>query len=296
MQTRKNIKHKLIIYLNYGLANRIFQILSAMGFAEKWNMDLYISEDYMNDNDHTSLKNSINDIKQVFPKLKILDNKYDTSNFSEIEVHILEGYEYKVIKNPKQDTILYGQFANDKFFPSKHVKLNLIEPKNSIVKGINNLFFIHFRLGDYKDFMYSFFDLNLENYYVYSIRKILEKYKDATFVILSNNIKNAKKYINEKLSNELMNNKVIYDEKGTRLDTLYYMSQCKGGICVNSTFSWIGAYSIENKNKKLIFMPNKWLDFTFLDLKILQTIGDYIVPSKGIFPEWVTRVPLDVEV
>jgi hypothetical protein len=296
MQTRKNIKHKLIIYLNYGLPNRVFQILSAMGFAEKWNMDLYISEDYMNDNDHTSLKNSINDIKQIFPKLKILDKKYDTSNFSEIEVHILEGYEYKVIKNPKQDTILYGQFANDKFFPSKRVKLNLIEPKNSIVKGIHNPFFIHFRLGDYKDFMYSFFDLNLENYYVYSIRKILEKHKDATFIILSNNIKSAKKYINEKLSNELMNNKVIYDEKGTRLDTLYYMSQCKGGICVNSTFSWIGAYSIENKNKKLIFMPNKWLDFTFLNLKILQKIGDYIVPSKGIFPDWVTRVPLDVKI
>jgi len=296
MQTRKIKKHKLIIYLNYGLANRVFQILSAMGFAEKWNMDLYISEKYMNDNDHKSLKNSINDIKQLFPKLNILDNNYDTSNFSEIEVHLLEGYEYKVIKNPKQDTILYGQFANDKFFPQKRVKLNLIEPKNSIVKGQQNLFFIHFRLGDYKDFIYSFFDLNLENYYKYCIRQIKDEYKNAKFIILSNNIKNAKKYIEEKLSDELIDNKLIYDEKGTRLDSLYYMSQCKGGICVNSTFSWIGAYSIENKNKKFIFMPNKWLDFTFLNLKILQKIGDYIVPSKGIFPEWVTRVPLDVKV
>lgn len=304
MQTRKNKKHKLIIYLNYGLANRMFQILSAMGFAEKWNMDLYISEKYMHDNDHKSVESSINDIKHIFPTIKILDKNYDTSNFLKInknydvidyfkiDINLLKAYDYIIIKNPRNDAILYGQFGNEKFFPKKYVKLNLTEPSNSIIKGYKNLFFIHFRLGDYKELICFMFNLELEKYYKYCIQKILDKYKNANFIILSNDIKSAKKYIKDnKLLDNLTDNTVIYDEKGSRLDSLYYMSQCKGGICANSTFSWMGAYSIKNKNKDLIFMPNKWLDF-----KIFDIISNYIIETDGIYPNWATRVPLDVKV
>lgn len=285
METRKLKKNKLIIYLNWGLANRIFQIISAMGFAEKWNMDLYISPKYSSNNDHENFDKSIEDIKKLLPNLKILSNNYNTSKFKSIHVSLLKGYEYKVIKNPKQDTILYGQFENEKFFPKKEVKLNLVKPKKSIIEGINNLFFIHIRLGDYKSLLYKFFDINLIKYYKTCIKKILKKNKNATFIVLSNDIKNAKEYVKENLFHELINNKVIYDESDNRLDSLYYMSKCKGGICANSTFSWIGAYSIENKNKDLIFMPSEWLNFS-----IFENLMEPIVPTDGIYPSWATKV------
>lgn len=291
MKTRKEKKNKLVIYLNYGLANRLFEIASAMGFAERWNMDLYISRNYINDNDHVPTEESIIDIKELFPKLKILSSKYDTSNFTEVRMNDYELYEYKKIENPKQDTILYGLFQNERYFPKKGVQLNHVEPKNSIIKGYDDLFFIHIRLGDYKSLSYKYFDLDLINYYKYCILKILQVYKKANFIVLSNDINGAKKYIKDNLFYELVNNKVIYEEKGTRLDSLYYMSQCKGGICPNSTFSWFGAYSIKNKNKELIFMPNKWLDFG-----LLQPVVDNFVNLEGIYPTWATKVPLDVKI
>jgi hypothetical protein len=290
-KTRKEKKYKLIIYLNWGLANRIFQIISAMGFAERWNMNLYISPNYINNNDHKPFEKSIEEIKQLFPNLKVLNKKYDTSNFFKIEKSIIQAYQYMFIKNPKQDTILYGQFENEKFFPKKHIELHLVEPKDSIIKGYDDLFFIHFRLGDYKDLIHKIFDVDLVNYYKYCVVQILKKYKNANFIVLSNDIEKAKDYIKDNLFHELINNKVIYDEHGTRLDDLYYMSKCKGGICANSTFSWFGAYSIKKKNKDIIFMPNKWLDF-----KIFDMIGKIIVPSDGIYPDWVTKVPLYIKI
>jgi hypothetical protein len=69
------------------------------------------------------------------------------------------------------------------------------------------------------------------------------------------------------------------------------MSQCKGGICPNSTFSWFGAYSIKNKRKELIFMPNKWLDFG-----LINSIIKEFVDLEGIYPTWATKVPLDVKI
>ena len=48
----------------------------------------------------------------------------------------------------------------------------------------------------------------------------------------------------------------FYDSSDDRLDTLYYISKCKGGICSNSSFSRIGAYFIRDHNKNLIFYPN----------------------------------------
>jgi hypothetical protein len=86
MKTSKDKKYKLIIYLNWGLANRLFQIASAMGFAEKWNMDLYISPKYINNNDHLPFEESIKDIKQLFPTLHVLPANYDTSQFKKIEI------------------------------------------------------------------------------------------------------------------------------------------------------------------------------------------------------------------
>ena len=46
------------------------------------------------------------------------------------------------------------------------------------------------------------------------------------------------------------------------LETLYLMSQCAGGICANSSFSWWGAFL--NPHRKIV-MPDKWYPHSTLN-------------------------------
>jgi len=295
-KTRKNKKYKLIILLMNGLANRVIQIISAMGFAERWNMDLYISLNYINDNDHVSKEKSLKDIQQLFPSLKLLDKNYDTDNFSKIIITrgpflTVSPYAYLNIKNPKKDIILSGQLQNVKYFPKKYVKLHLEEPKDNIIKNIKNLFFIQLRFGDYTTFPFSLFSINLLNYYKKCIERLKNKYKNITFIIITNDIEKSKKYIKDNLSEELNDTndtnhtKLIY-ENGSRLDSIYYMSKCDGGIIANSTFGWIGGYANEKKQKENIFLPDKWWKLSILTpIYILlngnvRMNGDWFTPIK----------------
>jgi hypothetical protein len=53
------------------------------------------------------------------------------------------------------------------------------------------------------------------------------------------------------------------------IESMYLMSQCKGGICANSTFSWWGGFL--NKHRK-ITLPSKW----FVNAPAI--VGDLYVP------------------
>ena len=58
------------------------------------------------------------------------------------------------------------------------------------------------------------------------------------------------------------------------------MSQCKGGIAVNSTFSWFGTYFIRNNDKNFIFMIKPWF-------------GDFDKNKQyDVYPSWATLIDL----
>jgi hypothetical protein len=105
---------------------------------------------------------------------------------------------------------------------------------------ITNKIFIHIRGGDYKN--NSYHELNLTKYY----QRCIELCKDEEFIIFTNDIPYANKYFKD-----------IPIIEESELDTLYLMYQAKGCICVNSSFSWWGAYL--NPNRR-IFMPSKWFN------------------------------------
>ena len=277
-------KNKLVVGLSDGLANRMFQIMAGFGFAEKWNMDLFILNSGRN---HVSPEASKNDVLKLFPNLQFIDDTTDFSSYTKITEP--QQFVFHEIENPNNNVLLTGYYQTDKYFPKNQPKIRLTEPVNNNI-DTNNLFFIHFRFGDYNN---NGFKLDLDNYYKVCINKIKETSNDAKFLIVSNSKSESENYINTILASELKDTIIIYDNdtNDTRLDSLYYMSQCKGGICPNSTFSWFGAYSIKNKNKDLIFMPNKWLDFG-----VLNIIADNVHPTEGIYPNWATKVPLDIKI
>jgi hypothetical protein len=56
------------------------------------------------------------------------------------------------------------------------------------------------------------------------------------------------------------------------------MSKCTGGICSNSTLSWLGTNFQIDKNKDKIFMPYPWLKS---DEFSKENMWD-------IYPDWTT--------
>ena len=263
-----NKKFKLIMNLEYGLGNRFFQIMAGYGFAEKWNMELYFK---ILSKNHKADGESLDDLKKLFPNLRYIDDSINTSNF----IKISESFDTSIITdNTNNDTIMNGLFQRINYFPKKDINISLTEPTNNIIKNINkdNLFFIHFRYGDY-ELQHPM--NNLLNYQKKCINIIKKDFTNALFIVVSDEINKAKDFVKNNL--EEISNGIIYDENNNRLDTLYFMSQCRGGICAHSTFSYFGAYCIKNKNG-YIYMPEPWVE------------NSSYHTNGNIYPPWCVKI------
>jgi hypothetical protein len=63
----------------------------------------------------------------------------------------------------------------------------------------------------------------------------------------------------------------------SELESLVLMSECKAGICANSSFSWWGAYLNPNR---LICMPSKWFNNSGINTQGYYFPGVSIVNSS----------------
>jgi hypothetical protein len=109
---------------------------------------------------------------------------------------------YEDFAKPTDNTILHGTFQSEKYFQD-NISISIPLPKDNILQDINveNLYFIQFRLDDYLN--YSETNLNLVNYYKYCINELKETNNSISFIIISKNIDDAKKYVNENLNDVL---------------------------------------------------------------------------------------------
>jgi hypothetical protein len=141
---------------------------------------------------------------------------------------------------------LVGYFQRYEYIPEDFIsKLSFDNSILSKYPDISTKYFIHVRGGDYKG--NSFHELNLTHYY----KKCLELCKGNDFIIFTNDIPYAK---------QLIPDYPIIQEN--ELDTLLLMSKCAGCICVNSSFSWWGAFM--NRNRPIYF-PDKWWNDPSMD-------------------------------
>lgn len=256
-------KNIIVSHIVGGLGNRIYMILAGISFAEKWGMNYYFLDSEIEDDPHYTDRNKmINELKSLFPKIKFLDKNIDTSKWITINENNINITNYKNI-------ILSGYFQDEeKYFLNP--KINLNEPYNNILKSIDfsKLFFMQLRFGDYIGTSY---ELDLIYYYKKCIYQIKKQISTPIFFILSDEISSAKSYME---TNNLLNkDECLYDTSTERLDTLYYITKCRGGICANSSFSRIGAYFIINRNKNLIFYPNDTMRPMSLNAKWLTIVN-----------------------
>jgi len=311
-----------------GLCNRLFQIASCLGYAEKYNLVPVFYKYLFENNEHTDENETINIIRKLLPHLDIRDTYANESDFYIIDISGDFACKYIDLQLPihsDKNILLKGYFQSEKYFPMlesnkflysfvKNIIADDILYKNANEYNANgynanryNRYFLHIRMGDYMNHYLHY--LGYKKYLEASIKYILERNPNAVFLICSNE-KDKEKILQELdfgIENNLLS-RIKYEFESdvnpnlNPLDTLKNMAMCSGGICMNSSFSWFGAYlsrmaNIEekniintntNKNKNtntnIIIMPNKWFNDRYISREMYQ----------DIYPQWENLVILDI--
>lgn len=250
--------------LQGGLGNQLFQIFATISYAMENNIEfcfLYTPNRLLNNTRPTYWNN-------LFINLK----KYTVN---EMPNNLIRGKEpyfhyHRINYLTNINVMLDGYYQSEKYFNKMYEQIyQLIQIdnlKNNIIKkhdDMNNYISLHYRYDDYKKL--SMYVLLPIQYYINSIRYMIEKYKSETLIflcfyqksdekeayLLTNNLKNM-----FKSCQFLKINHNISD-----WEQLLHMSLCKGNIIANSTFSWWGAY-LNNTENKIVCAPSKWFNHT----------------------------------
>ena len=222
--------------LRCGLGNRLFQMVAAIGEAERTDTTPVFFLPRMSHSDHGNFQLLLT----LFPKIKLLQT---APAWLEVEEKDLP----TKIGGPL--VVLSGFFQDTRFFPKPDnpymPRLPTIHPRGAWA--------IHFRFGDYQ--ILKHYHVDLARYYFYTVSKIP---KGETLVLFSDSPERLKP-IQEELST--LGYKVEIFNNPDTLESLKAFASCvKGSICSNSTFAWWAAYFawVQSKGYKAYF-PNRWI-------------------------------------
>ena len=119
---------------------------------------------------------------------------------------------------------------------------------------------LHFRIGDYAKLQQYHCLLNIQ-YYIDSIKHIINKTNKDDWVILYCCEKNDLKLIQQKIKgmkNHFPN--IVFERVSDNYqdwEQMLIMSLCRHNIIANSTFSWWSAYFNDNEDK-IVCYPSAW--------------------------------------
>lgn len=269
-----------------GLCNRLFQIACCYGYAEKYNYLPIIYTKFSDSNAHSTQDATLDMLKALVLDITISNDDVNNNDF--IIVEIDGNFPSKYFELPShngKNVLLKGYFQSEKYFPAiDKFLLPFVNKLNtpSYEHCYEHCYFIHVRLGDYvNNYMHNLHILGHKNYFKKAIEHIISKDNDATFLICSNE-RNKDAILRELDYNNQSRLKFEIDNN-QQLDPLTTLTQmalcCGGGICVNSSFSWIGAYlsRLNDTTYTQIFtMPSIWFNEKYISK------DNY----KDIYPEW----------
>jgi hypothetical protein len=247
-------QYEVTVELCNGLGNRIFQILAAIGYGEKYNKRPVICKAFSNDGPKSHEKNLHNVLIKIFPNIKVIDSMQSFNIVSERQY-----FNYTDLPYHNTDVVLKGYFQAEGYLPSP----GLIPDIRS--NFYNNIYFIHIRAGDYLLFQNEW-GIDVPDY----LKKCFDKINNniIKYIVFSDDVEYARGIMSE------FNVNYVFSDKTDPYETLVEMANCAGGICANSSFSWLGALFQKGQNKWInpqIFMPSIW---------------NKVRDCRGVYPKW----------
>lgn len=286
-------KDKVIVKLNGGLGNQMFQWALARMIQVTTDMDVrldmsYFSNSYARPYQLDIFKIEPNFVEDFWTKLKLAfiwkfraflrwERVFGYTVFSEKQFNFDRN-----IHRIKPNTYIEGFFQSELYFKCIEGTLredfkfatlpdeNNRKVLNMISSGVSVS--LHIRRGDYVN-KKRYKDLYAEcslNYYLKAVQYFEKKYPSFTVFVFSDDIE----WVRKNLRLPCKSVYVAHNKGKDSFEDLRLMSSCTHNIIANSTFSWWGAWLNSNPDK-IVIAPKKW----FKDDSIVQTD---IIPA-----EWV---------
>lgn len=226
----------LTVDLTGGLGNQLFKLAALLHVAKRTGRVPYI-QTIQNPSPHSSVSyfdTILRPFRGLYSTIRPASFRQEPS-FAYVEWSGLLRFQH----NPQMN----GYFQDYRYVDREFVE-KLVFPTGVLASypGIQSGVFLHIRGGDYIG--HPLHDIGLDAYY----ERALAMFPGKHFFLVTNDLDYAQ-------SKPFLRNIAYTVVKENEVDTLYIMSQCEGGICANSTFSWWGAYM--NPNRKLV-MPDLW--------------------------------------
>lgn len=195
-------------------------------------------------------------INRVFPKTHYIYLERNEFAYDEkalqTKKEVVQGYWqcYKYVENVSNE--LRGQLIfSDDLSPKIKRLLEQIEKGNSV--------FVHLRGGDYvkEPHIYKLYgDICSKDYYRRAVTEIKNKIENPSFWVFTNDKEYAKSVIGKEDVNFITD--FVKEPYEDWID-LMLMSKCRHAIIANSSFSWWGAWLMENEDK-IVIAPKKWMN------------------------------------
>ena len=229
-----------------GLGNVLFQLSFLYAYCKKYDLKPVVYTRYIQ---HKTKDVYLQRFWSVIKKVVT-----NPPNLKKIDEHPKKPSVY--IEYPKYNNVLFeGYFQSSKFFEDysdeiKQLVLGDTSQYSQLINKypqINNSYFLHVRGGDYIN--HPIHELQgIRQYY----NKCLDILKSDNVVVFTNDIKYAK-------SMDFYNDTITIIQE-PELESLYLMSQCKEGVCANSSFSWWGAWL--GRDSRQILVPTPWFNLS----------------------------------
>ena len=259
----------IILSLNGGLGNQLFQLYTGLAYSIKYSIPCKISSLKEDDNKSASgdprptyWNNLLINLKSFIEKINLEQQVYQ---YTEPSFHFIPipkiSYNFK----------LQGYFQSFKYFQDQKTEIgnliglkelhsNVLSTYSRYFNTKNPIISLHFRIGDYK-YLTDLHPILDNKYYINAITFIKDTLKNDKLSILCFNEKQddiiVKKNINA-LKSKFTNcdfiqiNYSIEDWK-----QLLIMTCCHHNIIANSSFSWWGAY-LNTYENNIVCYPNMW--------------------------------------
>lgn len=279
-----NLKNSVIVRLNGGLGNQMFQYAAGLALAESKKKSLYLdlsllkfSKFQYQLNNFNLPQNSLinNDVVSDTPRklLEKFNKKFGWIHEKFTGIYYERNFDYSdnIFSINKDVIVLNGYFQSPLYFSHieeiirkrflltvshsedfKYWAAKIFDSKNSVA--------LHIRRGDYLSegalLVHGLLDKNYYERALQLISKIIGS--DLNIFIFSDDHKYA-----SYLFKNIPRLNFVKTSDVTHCEDMFLMSQCNHNIIANSTYSWWGAWLNKNKNKHVI-APAQWFTSSFL--------------------------------